>query len=350
MVLSGNGDETMGKVTMADVAAHADVSTATVSRVLSGKRSVSPEIRDVVLEAVEALGYKPRRRRKMDSRSGQKNIDVRLGFLMDPATDWYFVRILSGIESVLRQNNVDFTVSPINGQSEGSVEFFAAEQAQRVGGLIIGGGPSHDELFTAAQSMNIPVVLLDRYRETNDAAAVIIDNVRCSCEAVHHLIDTGYSKIAMVNGPQYLPASRDKLLGYRMALAEAGVSFDPELVIVDESYHTWEGGYRAAQQLLGRVKPPFGVFAFDDLMAYGVMKAVAAAGLSVPGDVAVVGFGDLLYEQTGIGLTCIHVNYEHYGRLIAQLLLDLMAKRVYPPIQIAVNGVLVTRESSASGS
>lgn len=334
----------MAKVTIADVAALAGVSTATVSRVLNNKGKVDEAIRLKVLSAVDQLEYRPRRRSSAGG-SHAGSIVVQIGLQRDPGADWYFGRIVQGIESVLREANRTLLLSTDEAMVGDPASVIDLARQGRIDGMIIGGGALDHEQLTLVRSIECPVVLVDRYLE-GDVASVIVDNVGCAREAVVHLIETGFSTVAMVNGPDHIPACQDKLSGYRLALEESGISFDPDLVIWDEDYHTWQGGYRAARQLFERFKPPVGIFAFDDLMAHGVIKAAEELGLAVPRDVAVVGFGDLLYERTGIALTSVRINYEHYGRLLAQLLLDLIEEKVTVPVQIAIRGHLVVRDSS----
>lgn len=336
------------KPTLEQVAALANVSKATASRALNNSAFVSEELRRRVLEAARTIGYElPKNRQHIPS----KDVGLLLVLVTDTlASDWYFVRMAQGIEEVLREHGRSLTLVTATHDDIGSPHFLESIKQRQMEGLIVGGGLFGSEVVEYLAQAYDALVVFDRYLDRK-VSAVIVDHFGSLVEVIRHFVSLGHRRIGMINGPEGIPACDDKFHGYRSALEMMGLEFDERLVARDNRYHTVQGGYDAALALLRLPEPPTAVFASDDLMAYGAIQAAESLGLRVPKDFAVIGYGDVLYAQVGVPVTSLSVDFTHYGRLTARMLLDLVEKRITTPLQILLRASLVIRETcGARGS
>ena len=271
-----------------DVARRAGVSIATVSRALRGLPDVATATRDRVLSAAADLNYvaSPFAARLASGRT------TTVGLVVPFVNRWFFAEVIATVEAALRHAGFDLLLYNL-GDAEGRMRFFDVMPVRkRVDGLLIASLVLEDDEFDKLTELNHPVGLLGLPRAGFLSSR--IDDDESSRNAVRHLISLGHQRIGLIGGDtedpmRYTPPlhRRD---GYRGAMQEAGLDLDPALEVL--GYFTVDGGAAAARQLLSQSKPPTAIFAESDEMAYGALRSIKRMGLSVPQDVAVIGFDD----------------------------------------------------------
>ncbi|HBT46822.1 MAG TPA: LacI family transcriptional regulator [Peptococcaceae bacterium] len=329
-------------ITIKDVAKKAGVSVTTVSRVLNNSsHPISPETRQRVLEAVAELGFLP----NAAARSLQLQETKTIGLMLPDIANPYYPGIVRGIEDVAHEEGYTIILCNTDRSRERTSKYLRVLREKRVDGIIFTGGgvvedASHDRFFWREE---IPTVVIGKHPA--DFPSVQIDNVGAAKRAVAHLIASGHRHIACITGPEASTTSRDRLKGYREALEEAGLDYHPGLVVTGD--FSPAGGYGAVQRLLGQPGLKFtALFTHNDLMAVGALKALADHGLSVPWDVAVVGFDDIpLASYVLPRLTTVAVPVYDLGLTAMRLLRDLLQGREVAPVT-TLTTELVVRESA----
>ena len=272
---------------MQQVADAAGVSLATVSRVLSDNDSVNQKLKARVLETVESLGYQPDPvARRL--RSSASNV---LGLIISDIQNPFFTSVVRGVEDAAYQEQMSVLLCNTSEDAQKQSIYLDVMQAERVGGLIVTPtGKTDGEPLTKLQARGIPVVLLDRKVKGDSFDTVTVDNVQGSYTAVKHLLSKGLRRVALVNGPRNSTTFVDRYEGYQQALKAAGVTLDPHLVRNVQT--TIEEGYLATKDLLKGAAFE-AVFAANNLLTLGVLRALREANKRVSHDVALVGFDDM---------------------------------------------------------
>src|SRR5690349_4541314 len=345
MVQLANGGRRNG-TTLEEVASHAGVSRATVSRVVNGSPKVSADVRRAVEAAVSELGYVPNRaaRSLVTRRSGSIGVVITepTGRLF---SDPFFPRLLRGISGTLSARDLQLVL--LMPASPADTERTAAYlSAGHVDGVLLVSLHGDDPLPDRIAQAGIPFVVGGRPLRTPAASYVDVDNRGGARSAVEHLIAAGRRIVATIAGPADMGAGVDRLAGYRDALDEAGIEYDPGLVAVGD--FTQEAGATAMERLL-RARPDLqAVFAASDLIAAGAMGVLAAAGRRVPEDVAVVGYDDSAIATTlQPRLTSVRQPIEEMGQEMARLLVDRVEGTDSVQRRVILATELVKRASSA---
>jgi LacI family transcriptional regulator len=276
------------RATMTAVAHAAGVSQTTVSLVLNDVKGTrfSVGTRKRVLEAAERLNYRPTRRRTA-SRAGAQGA---IAFVVDEmSTDPWMALALDGIRSKAWERGLAVGVFVTGGVVDVERAALAMLSADRYAGLIFGAiNLRRIEPFPTPADM--PTVLLNCYLDDHTLPSIVPAEVLGGHAAAKHLIDAGHRRIGYINGEPSMDASRDRLKGYRRALAEADILFDRELV----RGGNWEpsAGYEQTLALMKLKRPPTAIFCANDMMAFGCYEALRELGLKIPRDVAVIGYDD----------------------------------------------------------
>ena len=274
-------------VTVRDVAAQAGVSTATVSRVLNGVVSVEPTLVDRVLEACAELHYQPNRA----ARTLRGGRSMMVGLLVPHIRTSFFTDVVSGVEAVLRFGGYLPILCNYRDKPQGPLQYIKFIEnlvAVPLAGAIVVPRHDQDPALTLFRERRIPVVAID-HRTPDDS--VLIDNVGAAREAVAHLIANGYRRIGLISGPNTLTTGSGRAQGYRAALEEAGVGYDPRL----ERHGKFDeqAGDAQASELLDLQPPVEAMFTTNVSLTIGALRALHKRGLRVPQDVALVGFDEI---------------------------------------------------------
>lgn len=330
---------------MMDVAAAAGVSQATVSLVLSGTKSgrLAVETRARVIESAQSLGYKVVRRDTRMAAEGEKSII----FIADETTtDPWMSLAFEGARDKALERGVNVLLAVSHGDAD-----FAGNILAGMGNLPIL-GVLYGTILT--RQVQLPPALKDRrvvlvncYDEAGAVHTVLPGDVLGGRMATEHLLSRGRSRIGFINGQQGVDAARDRLRGYKQALASNDIPFDPDLVRPGN----WEpsAGYAMTRELMELPKPPDAIFCANDMMAVGCYDALHELGISVPNQLAVIGFDDRdIAQYMHPPLSTLVLPQYEMGATAAEMLLDTVGGLHTSPMRIKVECELIARASTAS--
>ncbi len=334
------------RATIKDIAAKANLSVTTVSLVLNNKPCKIPEeTRRLVQKIADELHYYPNQLAVGLIKKRTQTI----GLIVSDISNSFFAGLTKGIENECRKNHRTLIVCDSNDQFERDLEYITVLASKNADGIVYCMSRDTDlERFYKVQSLleqfAVPYVMLDRSFDLPGVYIVRVDHVTGGYLAARHLLELGHRRIACVTGPMNLVDCRDRLQGYRKALEEYGVPFDQELMI--EGTYEMESGVLAADNLQG--KDFSAVFAFDDMMAYGLYHGLKRHGLSIPEDVSVVGYDDIFPSAIlDVPLTTVHQPIQQLGAEAVRKLLAVVDHRDTVEASSLLIPELVVRKSTA---
>lgn len=326
-------------VTIRDVAARAGVSHQTVSRVINGRERVNPATRDRVEAAIEALGYQP----NASARSMSLGRTGILACLAPNLTDYTFASIIDGAEQAVRQAGY-LLLSASAADADAFADLIAQlVPSRQVEGLMVI-NPYADERFQRLPA-GFPVVFAGARPREDAVSSVSLDDVGVGRMAVEHLVAQGRQRIAMVTGPLAEDCAQDRQAGYIRALHACGRPVDPHLIIAG----AWQAsaGYDAFMRLAQTSPLPDAVFAQNDQLAAGVLRAASDLGLQTPTQLAVIGVDDIpMAAYFSPPLTTLRQDFARIGREAAHLLLQALAQPLAPPQHKRLPAELIIRRST----
>jgi len=335
------------RVTMNEIAQAAGVSRSTVSFVLNnvpGMR-ISAETQQRILEVARELNYVPdsAATRLAGGKIGTIALVMRRSQHQVTA-DRFLAQLLLGISSAVKEQGFHILIEPLD-PSDPEATYGNLVRSRRADGLIIWGPRTEDPEIGQLHDEGFPFVVIGRLTEDH-IPTISIDNVTAARRAVEHLRDLGHTRIACITeaAPDYR-SSADRLEGYRIALEEGGISFDPALV--RHADFTDEGGATAMNELLALEQRPTAVFAGSDVVALGALGAIRATQtLRVPQDIALVGFGDIpLVEYIVPPLTTMRVPAYALGFVAGEMLVRLITEEDAIVGSVVMQAELVIRSS-----
>jgi LacI family transcriptional regulator len=319
--------------TIYDVATRAGVSISTVSLAFNAPERVAQETLAKIMVSVDELGFVPKTEAVIRARRGVGRIGVIAPFTSFPTA---FGRRLAGVFKGAMTRNAEIVV--FDHASAAASRLVSLPLTRRVDGLIIMSVPFDGDVEQRLLGQRIPTVVLEIPHA--GFSNVIIDHAAGGRIVGSHLVDRGHCRFAYVGHHQdyeYPSQSRRKLEGYASALPEA-----PEIRNID---YDFEKAVAAGLELLGQSEPPTAIFAHDDLLASGVLRAARQLQLRVPEDVAVVGFNDT-DEAEPLGLTTVRQPFEESGEVAVKLLLDRIANPDSNKRDVVLGVSLIVRETS----
>ncbi len=336
------------RITSYDVAKAAGVSQTTVSFVLNqvAEANISEETRQRVMAAADELGYVPDAAAQALVRGRTQIIGVVVTTLEDP----FIGALVQTIESAAYDQGYVVILTSSNDIPEREVAAARMLQSRRVDGVIVASSRASALYEGQLEQPRVPVVAINRLTEPGDQRvfSVGVDNRHGGNIATAHLIQKGHRRIAYVASPPDRSDNRERMAGYRQALADAGIAYSPSLVV--QGTGDTDGGCRALPALLSLDEPPSAVFCYNDLTAIGLVDAARRAGLALPQDLAVVGFDDIAFAQfCHPPLTTIAQPIGEMGTKAIELLLALLsedAQSIASGSNVTIQGQLVVRASS----
>ncbi len=337
------------KSTIKDVANIANVSITTVSRVFNGSEGVSAKTRRRVLKVIKELGYSP-----SAMASGLKTrLSKSIGIAVPDTMGDFYGEVINGIESVATENEYNLVISlnhHIVREELSAVNFF---KAKKVDGAILVTTSGDDDYIRSLIDEGYNIVLLDRDPHSLKVDIVKIDNFRGGYIATEYLLNLGHSAILFIQGVPYIDSSKERFNGYKRALKDNKIKFNPDIILSGD--FTVNSGYLSIKRYLEEHGLNFtAIFAANDQMAIGAIKALNDKGISVPDEVSIVGFDDSYISPYVIPpLTTIKQRREEMGKIATELLLDRINSRhkeEKTPRQIIIPVELIKRESTISFS
>ena len=330
-------------VTISDVAARAGVGAGTVSRVLNGSPRVSEETRSKVIAVIDELGYRPNPMARGLSRGRCQTLGAVVPFFTQASA----VERMRGVAAALDDSRYDLMLFNVETPVHRDEFLATLTRRDRADGLLIVSLPPPPEALEAIVAAGVPVVLVD---SAGDGVPVVrIDDVAGARLATGHLLELGHRRIGFIGdaptNPLGFVSSANREQGYREALAEAGIAFDPALL--RHGAHDRDVALRLSSQLISAPEPPTAIFASSDVQALGVIEAARALGVKVPDDLSVIGFDDVEVSAYA-GLTTIRQPLFESGFLGARLLLDSLQGSDPPTaVQHELELELVVRDTTA---
>ncbi len=285
---------------MEDVAAHAGVSVATVSRVLSGVATVDVSLVVRVREACATLQYQPNRAARLLA-GGRSTI---IGLLVSDIQNPFFMELVRGVEDVTQRHGYLLVLCNSSEDPRRERAYSEVLCAENIAGAIVTLTQERSSVLSLFRDRSIPVVSVDRRVRDRTIDAVVVNNVVAAQEAVAHLIGNGYRRIAIITGPEGTTTAQERLEGYRLAMREANLPLD--LQLERRGPFTMESGRHLAGDLLEVMPRVEALFTANNRLTMGALDAIYARGLHVPNDVALVGFDNVPWVSPGsISLTTV---------------------------------------------
>ncbi|MDD1508645.1 MULTISPECIES: LacI family DNA-binding transcriptional regulator [unclassified Pseudomonas] len=327
--------------TIKDVAARAGISYTTVSHVVNGTRPVSDQVRSKVEAAIAELGYVP----SGVARSLRVRATGTLGLLLPNASNPYFAELARGIEDHAERNGYSVILCNSDDDIDKQLRYLRVLLERRIDGLIVATVASDAAFAQALAALRVPLVLVDRSLEGVSADQLRIDHEQGAYLATRHLLELGHRRIVCIGGPASTQVVQLRAGGYRRALDEAGIEAQ---AVVDCAF-TSPAGHAAAQVLLAGEQRPTAIFAGNDMIALGVLRAAAERGLQVPQQLSVVGFDDIeVSRYLHPALTTVGQRIGQLGEQAAERLLARIRKPGLAAEQRLIEPTLMLRESTAA--
>lgn len=328
-------------VTIYDVARTAGVGIGTVSRVLNNSEKVKDSTRKKVLEAIEQLNFSP----DPIARSMTLGRTGSLGVLVPFFTRPFFIEVLKGVEAATIRLGLDLVLYDVENKSQRDHYFNKLALRRKVDGLLVLSLPPEDGAALRMKEALVPIVLVDAY--SPHLTSLVVNNVEGAYRAVKFLIEKGHRRIGFINGiiegNFKFNQANDRLIGVHRAFGEAGLQFEPELVLATD----WsrEGGKQAALQLLALPARPTAIFAASDIQALGVLEAARSLGLKVPEELAVMGYDGIELAEL-LELSTIQQPMWEMGGLGVTRLVELIENPQKPHELIRLDTTLLERRTT----
>lgn len=314
--------------TIYEVAAHAEVSPATVSRVMNGT-AVRPELEERVRIAIAALNYRPSRR----ARSLRTNHSEMIALVIPDIENPFFTALARGAEHVTRKAGYSLVLCNTDDDSALEEAYVEVIQAEHMTGAIVAPYAT-GAAFLPLLNEGRPIVAVDRHIEDGRADAVMVDNVTGAMEASQWLFDQGRTRVACITGQQYVQTARERAHGWRKVVDAHGGA--PEDYLVWTNFHV-EGGMAAMEDLLDRADPPDGIVAANNLVGIGALTALARRGLTAI-DIAVSVCDSLPHIIAPVpGVHTVHTPARAIGEHAATLLLARIEGDKSPARNVVLN-------------
>lgn len=330
-------------VTLADVAARANVSISTVSRVINNKDRVDKYTRKRVLEAVEELQYYPNDIARNLRGKSAKTIAV----VVPDLSNYFYASVIKGIESVSQQKGYSVLVCNSNEDVETELRHTHVLLQKQISGLAIATVGGDIDFYQQYLNNNIPVVFFDNCPKTEQSFDFVsIDNVKASCDLVEHLIHLGHRNIAILTGSQSETSASERLYGWKRALEQNNLPVVEELIGIGG--FTIKSGVELMRKMLSLKHRPTAVFAANNFLAYGAIQVILEAKLCIPEDIAIACFDAV--DHTGLmnpQITTSIQPSEEIGNIAAELLINKIENKKVKMFQkIILEPKLLIKEST----
>lgn len=327
-------------VTLRDVAAKAGVSAITVSRALNNTGSVNPQTRQRIYDAVETLNYVPN-----DLASSLRSQRTQLlALLVTDVTNPFWTTVARGVEDAAMDAGYGVILCNTDEDQAKEARYLDLLLRRRIDGLLIGPTTESTELLQHLGRRKVPFVLIDRLVSGIYADSVRGDSRGGAYQLTMHLLQTGYRRIGMISGPVSVSTSEDRVAGYLDALEEMGIRSDPDLIQCGGYRESW--GYESTLDLLVGNYRPDALFAANNFIALGVLKALRSLDLRVPDDIALVCFDDFPNVTAAAPfLTAIMQPAAEIGSIAIRLLLDRLANPDLEPREVVLPTQLLVHAS-----
>lgn len=309
-------------VTIYDVAREANVSMATVSRVVNGNQNVKPSTRKKVLEVIERLEYRP----NAVARGLASKKTTTVGVIIPDISNNIYAEAARGIEDIATMYRYNIILANSDQNEDKELSLLDTMLGKQVDGIVMMSDAVTPKLLQSMENSPVPIVLAGSIDESQKLPSVNIDYFQATYEAVNMLITNGHKRIAFVSGPlSYTINVKYKLEAYKKALKDAGLDVDESLIVAEDS--TYDGGVEAWKELNQIENPPTAYFAGSDELAIGIIHAAQDHGIKVPEDIEVISFeNSKLARMVRPQLTSVALPLYEIGAVSMRLLTKFLNK------------------------
>ncbi|MET7637781.1 LacI family DNA-binding transcriptional regulator [Streptomyces sp. NPDC005438] len=321
-----------------DVASRAEVSVATVSRVLNDHPAVRPDTRARVLNAIEELGYRP----NAVARSLRTHQTRTLGLVVSDVMNPFFTELARAVEDEARAHGYSVIIGNADEQPSLQAHHISNLLERRIDGLLVSPTEDDSSILTDLAASKTPLVFVDRWIPHLDVPVVHTDGRQAVRQLVRHLYELGHRRLAVIAGPETTTTGNERISAFLEAVGDSGLSMPPEYV--GKGDFQAASGQAATARFLDLPKPPQVIFATDNLMALGAMDEIRARGLRVPEDVGLAAFDDIpWFLHTDPPITAIAQRTDELGHRTVRALVDLIEGRAADSVTLPAS--LVIRRS-----
>jgi LacI family transcriptional regulator len=307
--------------TIKDVAKKANVSIATVSRVLNNQGGYSPKTKEKVLSAIKELGYQP----NALARGLINKRTETIGILIPEVSNMFAAKIFHGVENAAHQRGSSAIVCNTDSNGEKTMKYLKVLHEKRIDGVIFVSEILKKEYYEAISSMNIPIVLVSTESNRYQLPYVKVDDRRAAYTAVEYLINKGHRKIGMISGNKYdLIAGQPRIDGYKEALVSNNIPVNEKYIVSAKGFG-FKDGFENLPRLLHAAPDITAIFVASDEMAIGAISAAYNMGIKIPDDLSVIGYDNLpLAEMSIPPLTTVEQPLEQMGETAANMLFTMI--------------------------
>lgn len=329
-------------VTIYDVAREANVSMATVSRVVNGNPNVKPTTRKKVLDVIDRLEYRP----NAVARGLASKKTTTVGVIIPDISNVFYAELARGIEDIATMYRYNIILSNSDQNEAKELELLDTMFGKQVDGIVIMSENVTSDMLTKMGHSPAPIVLAGSVEDSKAIPSVNIDYVQAAYEAVQKLIENGHKRIAFVSGPFTSVINKEhKFAGYKKAILEAGLEFDENLVLAAED--SYDSGMEDFEQASKLSNPPTAYFTGSDELAIGIIHAAQDAGYNVPNDLEVVSFeNSKLARMVRPQLTSMVLPLYDIGAVSMRLLTKIMNKEQVDEVQVILPHRMEERQST----
>ncbi|KGM97546.1 LacI family transcriptional regulator [Clostridium novyi A str. 4552] len=312
-------------VTISDIAKQADVSQTTVSRVLNNSGYVKDETRKKVLKVIKDLNYSP----SAIARSLSTKKTNIIGVIVPDIKNPFFGDAIKGISNVADKHNFNIILCDADDSIEKEIKAIKLLKEQRIEGMIITPTSVEDEFnskyLTAIENLGIPVILLEGNVKYSNFSGVFIDNIEGAFKGTEALIKNGHTKIAIITGRMNSQSAKDRLIGYKKALAINNIPLNEDYIFYGD--YRMESGYELTKKMLSMKDKPTAVFVSSNMMTIGCVKSIFGHNCAIPSDMAVMGYDDLdIMSLFGVNISYVSVPTMELGKKSMNMLLEELNK------------------------
>ena len=335
------------RTTIKDIANYTGFSVTTISLVLNGKADKIPKsTKDVIFDAVEKLNYRPNQIAVGLVKKRTKTI----GLVISDVSNVFFSNLAKGVEDECRRNGWNLILCNTNDLHKRDLEYIQVLADKGVDGILFCMSLDSDkkralESVDLMKKLKVPFVMIDRFLEEVDCCSVIVNHRSGGYAATKHLLELGHQNIACVAGPLALEDSQHRLKGYKEALEEYGIAYDPDLIY--EGNYDRESGKEAVEYILGLSKKVTAIFSFNDMSAYGVYNRLKKHNYYIPRDMSLVGYDDIFFSEIlDVPLTSVSQPVYDMGVEAVQQIISEIGSGVNSRKCITFQPKLTVREST----
>ncbi len=328
------------KVTIQDLAAQLNLTTATISRALNNHPRISASTKKAVMELAEKMNYR-RNRIASSLRSGKTHT---IGVIIPSAEINFFGSVVHGIESIANTSGYNILLYQSNESTAYEKKAIETFMDVRVDGVLASIAKETQDVshYLELKNKGIPLVFFDRSKDMINVPSVIVDDFKGGYIATEHLLQQGYKRIAHITGPLHLKIFNDRLNGYKSALHAAGIEVEESLIY--NGNVSIQAGKDAIEHFFSIAEPPDGIFSVEDFTALGVIKAAKERNIAIPSQLGVIGFANELFdEHITPSLSSIDQQTVLMGKEAFKLLLEL----IYDKEEVQLKKVNVVLEPIA---